>query len=34
MNKQEYTEAIMELLEGTTNMQLIDYILKLLEKCA
>lgn len=34
MSKQEYIELINKLLEETANMQLIDYICKLLEKCA
>ncbi len=34
MNKQEYIEAIVRLLEKTSKMQLIDYIYRLLEKRA
>jgi hypothetical protein len=34
MNKQEYIEAIIKMLESTHDTQLIDYIYKLLQKCA
>lgn len=34
MNKKEYIEAITKMLEETSDPQMIDYIYKLLKKCA
>lgn len=34
MNKKEYIEAITKMLEETSDTQMIDYIYKLLQKCA
>lgn len=34
MSKEDYIEAIKALLQQTSDMQLVDYIYKLLEKCA
>lgn len=34
MSKEDYIEAITALLQQTSDMQLVDYIYKLLEKCA
>ena len=34
MNKKDYIEAITKMLESTDDVQLVDYIYKLLKKCA
>lgn len=34
MNKKEYIEAIIEMLESTKDIQLVDYIYELLKECA
>lgn len=34
MDKKEYIEAILEMLEETQDMQLVDYIYSLLRECA
>ncbi len=34
MNREEYIEAIIQMLKNTSDMQLVNYIYKLLKKCA
>ena len=34
MNKEDYIKEIVKMLESTNDAQLVDYIYKLLQKCA